>query len=47
MNQRFFTVQLKATRTPVDRNIFRVYEGVRETREIDGLYHYLYEGIDN
>lgn len=42
LNQRFFTVQLKATRTPVDRNIFRGYEGVRETREIDGLYHYLY-----
>ncbi len=42
LNQRFFTIQLKATRAPVDRNIFRGYEGVRETREIDGLHHYLY-----
>ncbi len=42
LNQRFFTVQLKATHTPVDPGIFTRYQGVRETQEIDGLYHYLY-----
>ncbi len=43
MNQQFFTIQLKATKLPLDpATVFKGYENVRETREIDGLYHYLY-----
>ncbi len=42
-NERLFTIQLKATKTPVNmRTTFRGYEGVVETKEMDGLYHYLY-----
>jgi hypothetical protein len=41
--QKFYTIQLKATKVPLDINtVFRRYEGVRENREADGLYHYLY-----
>jgi hypothetical protein len=41
--RRFYTLQLKATKLPLDINtIFKGYEGVRENKEADGLYHYLY-----
>lgn len=46
-DQVYFTIQLKATKIRVDMNIvFRGYSGVRETEEIDGLYHYLYGKFD-
>lgn len=42
-NKIYYTVQLKATKLPLDnRTMFRDYPGVRETKEIDGLYHYLW-----
>ena len=38
---------MKATRVRLDmRTVFRGYTGVRETEEIDGLYHYLYGKFD-
>ncbi len=43
MTQKYFTIQLQVTRTPVNiSTVFSDYKGVRETREADGLYHYLY-----
>lgn len=46
-DQIYFTVQLKATKQRLDmRTLFRSYQGVRETEEIDGLYHYLYGKFD-
>ncbi len=43
MNEVYYTIQLKATKIPLDVTIaFRNYKGVRETEEIDGLFHYLY-----
>ncbi|MBW6502335.1 MAG: hypothetical protein K0B05_13170 [Bacteroidales bacterium] len=46
-DQVYFTIQLKATKIRVDMNrMFRAYSGVRETEEIDGLYHYLYGKFD-
>jgi len=45
--QVYFTIQMKATRVRLDmRTVFRGYTGVRETEEIDGLYHYLYGKFD-
>jgi hypothetical protein len=42
-SQRYYTIQLKATKTPVDiKTTFAGLTGVRETKEIDGMYHYLY-----
>jgi tetratricopeptide (TPR) repeat protein len=39
----YYSIQLKATRIPVDMNIvFAGLNGVRETKEVDGMYHYLY-----
>ncbi|HSL85598.1 MAG TPA: hypothetical protein VK861_01540 [Bacteroidales bacterium] len=46
-DQVYYTVQLKATKQRLDmRSLFRSYQGVRETEEIDGLYHYLYGKFD-
>jgi len=46
--QRFYTIQLKATKTPLDvRTIFRGYDGVRVHKEPDGFYHYLYGNFDS
>ena len=43
MNRSFFTIQLKAMKIPADiKTLFSNYKGVRESKEIDGLYHYLY-----
>jgi hypothetical protein len=42
-SKKYYVIQLKALRTPVDINIvFSGLKGVRETEEIDGMYHYLY-----
>jgi hypothetical protein len=42
-SQKYYSIQLKATKTPVDMNItFAGLKGVSETKEIDGMYHYLY-----
>lgn len=42
-SQKYFTIQLKATSTRVDiKSTFPGLTGVRETEEIDGMYHYLY-----
>ncbi len=39
----YFSIQLKATKSPIDVNIvFAGLNGVRETKEVDGMYHYLY-----
>jgi hypothetical protein len=39
----YYSIQLKATSTPVDiKTTFAGLKGVRETKEIDGMYHYLY-----
>lgn len=39
----YYTIQLKATRTPLDMNsTFRGLKDVREAKEIDGMFHYLY-----
>lgn len=41
--KRYFSIQLKATTTRVNmRTTFPGLTGVRETEEIDGMYHYLY-----
>jgi len=42
-SQKYYTIQLKATRTPVDiKTTFAGLKGVSEAEEIDGMYHYLY-----
>lgn len=42
-SQKYYTIQLKTTSVPVDmKTTFAGLEGVRETPEIDGMYHYLY-----
>jgi hypothetical protein len=42
-SQKYFTIQLKATSARVDiKSTFPGLTGVRETEEIDGMYHYLY-----
>jgi hypothetical protein len=42
-SQKYFTIQLKATSSRLDiKTTFPGLSGVRETEEIDGLYHYLY-----
>lgn len=42
-SRKYFSIQLKATKTPVDINLtFPGLTGIRETKEIDGMYHYLY-----
>ena len=42
-SQTYYSIQLKATTTPVDINTtFPGLKGVREAKEIDGMYHYLY-----
>jgi hypothetical protein len=42
-SQKYYTIQLKATSTPVDiKTTFAGLKGVREAQEIDGMYHYLY-----
>lgn len=43
INWTYFTIQLKASGNHLDMDTeFRGYEEVRETKEVDGLYHYLY-----
>lgn len=40
---KYFTIQMKGTKTPLNiNNEFPKFKGIRETKEIDGLYHYLY-----
>lgn len=42
-SQNYYSIQLKATIVPVEINkTFPGLTGVRETKEIDGMYHYLY-----
>jgi tetratricopeptide (TPR) repeat protein len=42
-SQKYYSIQLKATSVPVEINkTFPGLKGVRETKEIDGMYHYLY-----
>jgi hypothetical protein len=42
-SQKYYTIQLKALKVPVSMDIvFAGLKGVRETKEIDGMYHYLY-----
>ena len=42
-SRKYYSIQLKATSTPVDmKTTFAGLKGVRETQEIDGMYHYLY-----
>ena len=42
-SQKYYAIQLKATSRPIDINIvFAGLNGVRETKEVDGMYHYLY-----
>lgn len=42
-SQKYYAIQLKALKSPVDMNIvFAGLTGVRETKEVDGMYHYLY-----
>jgi tetratricopeptide (TPR) repeat protein len=42
-SQKYYSIQLKATSIPVDINsTFPGLKGVREAKEIDGMYHYLY-----
>jgi hypothetical protein len=42
-SQKYYSIQLKATNVPVDINTtFAGLKGVREAKEIDGMYHYLY-----
>ncbi len=42
-SQKYYAIQLKALSVPIDRNnVFPGLKGVRETKEIDGMYHYLY-----
>lgn len=43
LSKQYYSIQLKATSVPLDINTtFRGLKGVRETKEIDGMYHYLY-----
>jgi hypothetical protein len=42
-SQVYYSIQLKATSRPIDMKIvFAGLSGVRETKEVDGMYHYLY-----
>lgn len=42
-SQKYYSIQLKASNVPVEINkTFAGLKGVRETKEIDGMYHYLY-----
>lgn len=42
-SQKYYSIQLKATTAPVDINTtFKGLKGIRETKEIDGKYHYFY-----
>ncbi len=42
-SQKYYAIQLKALSVRIDRNnVFPGLKGVRETKEIDGMYHYLY-----
>jgi hypothetical protein len=42
-SQIYYAIQLKATSRPIDMKIvFAGLKGVRETKEVDGMYHYLY-----
>ena len=42
-SRKYFTIQLKCTKTPLNiNNEFPKFKGIRETKEIDGLYHYLF-----
>jgi len=42
-SQKYYSIQLKATSVPVEINkTFPGIKGVRETKEIDGKYHYLF-----
>ena len=46
-NRTYYTIQLKSTKLPVDRNtVFRGLTDVREVKEIDGMLHYLYGRFD-
>ncbi|NSW93874.1 MAG: hypothetical protein HPY62_04090, partial [Bacteroidales bacterium] len=43
----YYTIQLKSTKLPVDKNIlFRGLTDVREVKEVDGMLHYLYGRYD-
>jgi outer membrane protein OmpA-like peptidoglycan-associated protein len=43
VTHKVYTIQLKATRNPIDiKSIFPGYEGVREIRNGDGFYKYIY-----
>ncbi len=43
LTRRVFTIQLKATRSPIDaRKIFPGYKGVKEVVADDGFYKYVY-----
>jgi hypothetical protein len=42
-SRKYYSIQLKATSVPLDLNTtFPGLKGVSETKEIDGMYHYLY-----
>jgi hypothetical protein len=42
-SQKYYAIQLKALKTPADMKIvFAGLKGVKETKEVDGMYHYLY-----
>ncbi|MGB8490247.1 MAG: hypothetical protein WCE64_04260 [Bacteroidales bacterium] len=42
-SHKYFSIQLKATAVPVDiKETFPGLSGIREAKEIDGMYHYLY-----
>ncbi len=42
-SQKYFAIQLKATKVPVDiQTTFPGLSGVKETKEVDGMYHYLF-----
>lgn len=42
-SRKFWSIQLKATSVPVDiAATFPGLKGVRETKEVDGMYHYLF-----
>ena len=43
VSKKYYVIQLKAVSKPIDMNIvFAGLQGVRESKEIDGMYHYLY-----
>ena len=47
-SRKVFTIQLKATRNPIDiKDIFPGYEGIREIRNGDGFYKYVYGEYDS